>query len=123
MLRRTWPAMSGVAHLKKPPGLPVAWMATSVPSVASSSSYRTSIGNGRSTVSSTSLSGSCRETTYPTASRPGQPGLLVQGATVERTAKFLGRTFTYATMAVDVRPVVLVHRPRGDVAVARAILF
>lgn len=30
-----------------------------------------------------------------TASRPAQPGLLVEGATVERTAKFLGRTFTY----------------------------
>ena len=30
-----------------------------------------------------------------TASRPAQPGLLVEGATVERTARFLGRSFTY----------------------------
>lgn len=30
-----------------------------------------------------------------TSSRPTQPGPLVQGATVERTAKFLGRTFDY----------------------------
>src|SRR5664279_1526997 len=30
-----------------------------------------------------------------TASRPAQPGPLVTGATVERTARFLGRTFTY----------------------------
>jgi hypothetical protein len=30
-----------------------------------------------------------------TASRPAQPGRLHKGSTVERTAKFLGRTFTY----------------------------
>src|SRR5256885_17164139 len=30
-----------------------------------------------------------------TASTPARPGPLVAGATVERTAKFLGRTFTY----------------------------
>lgn len=30
-----------------------------------------------------------------TASTPALPGPLVAGATVERTAKFLGRTFTY----------------------------
>src|ERR1044072_8229545 len=30
-----------------------------------------------------------------TPSTPAQPGPLVQGATVERTAKFLGRAFTY----------------------------
>jgi hypothetical protein len=30
-----------------------------------------------------------------TSSRPAQPGPLVEGATVERTGKFLGRTFTY----------------------------
>jgi hypothetical protein len=30
-----------------------------------------------------------------TASTPAQPGPLVEGATVERTARFLGRTFTY----------------------------
>lgn len=30
-----------------------------------------------------------------TASRPSQPGPLVEGATVERTARFLGRSFTY----------------------------
>ena len=30
-----------------------------------------------------------------TASTPAQPGPLVLGATVQRTAKFLGRTFSY----------------------------
>ena len=30
-----------------------------------------------------------------TSSSPAQAGPLVQGSTVERTAKFLGRTFTY----------------------------
>ena len=30
-----------------------------------------------------------------TSSTAAQPGPLVQGASVERTAKFLGRTFTY----------------------------
>ena len=30
-----------------------------------------------------------------TSSSPAQPGPLVQGASVERTASFLGRTFTY----------------------------
>ena len=30
-----------------------------------------------------------------TSSRPDQPGPLVQGATVARTARFLGRTFDY----------------------------
>lgn len=30
-----------------------------------------------------------------TDSRPAQPGPLVEGAVVERTARFLGRTFTY----------------------------
>jgi hypothetical protein len=30
-----------------------------------------------------------------TSSRPAEPGPLAPGATVERTAKFLGRTFTY----------------------------
>lgn len=30
-----------------------------------------------------------------TSSSPAQPGPLVQGASVERTANFLGRTFTY----------------------------
>ena len=30
-----------------------------------------------------------------TASRPARPGLLVEGATVKRTARFLGRSFTY----------------------------
>ena len=30
-----------------------------------------------------------------TASTPAQPGPLVPGATVQRTAKFLGRTFSY----------------------------
>lgn len=35
MLLRTWRAMTGVAQPKKRPGVPVAWMATSVPSGAS----------------------------------------------------------------------------------------
>ncbi len=39
-----------------------------------------------------------------TASRPTQPGPLVQGAIVERTARFLGRTFTYGYL-------VTVHEP------------
>lgn len=39
-----------------------------------------------------------------TSSNAAQPGLLVQGASVERTAKFLGRTFTYGY-------VVTVHEP------------
>jgi hypothetical protein len=30
-----------------------------------------------------------------TSSRPARPGPLVAGSTVERTARFLGRTFTY----------------------------
>ncbi len=30
-----------------------------------------------------------------TSSTPAQPGRLTQGSTVEREAKFLGRTFTY----------------------------
>ena len=30
-----------------------------------------------------------------TSSRPAQPGPLVAGSTVDRTARFLGRTFTY----------------------------
>jgi hypothetical protein len=30
-----------------------------------------------------------------TSSRPAQPGSLVKGATVERTARFLGREFVY----------------------------
>src|SRR5664279_2554498 len=32
-----------------------------------------------------------------TASTPNQPGPLMLGATVERTAKFLGRTFRYGS--------------------------
>jgi hypothetical protein len=39
-----------------------------------------------------------------TASRPQQPGLLREGATVVRTARFLGRTFDY-------RYVVTRHEP------------
>jgi hypothetical protein len=36
-----------------------------------------------------------------TSSRPAQPGPLAQGATVERTAKFLGRTFTYGYIVTE----------------------
>src|SRR6266498_459757 len=39
-----------------------------------------------------------------TASRPAQPGPLVAGATVERTAKFLGRTFTYGYVVTNHEP-------------------
>jgi Polyketide cyclase / dehydrase and lipid transport len=39
-----------------------------------------------------------------TGSRPAQPGPLVQGATVERTAKFLGRTFDYGYVVTQHDP-------------------
>jgi hypothetical protein len=39
-----------------------------------------------------------------TASRPAQPGLLAVGSTVERDARFLGRTFTYGYVVTDHRP-------------------
>ena len=39
-----------------------------------------------------------------TASRPAQPGPLVAGATVERTAKFLGRSFTYGYVVTEHQP-------------------
>jgi hypothetical protein len=39
-----------------------------------------------------------------TASRPAQPGPLVRGATVERTAKFLGRTFDYGYVVSQHEP-------------------
>jgi len=39
-----------------------------------------------------------------TSSRPAQPGPLVQGASVERTAKFLGRTFTYGYVVTEHEP-------------------
>jgi polyketide cyclase/dehydrase/lipid transport protein len=39
-----------------------------------------------------------------TASTPAQPGPLVQGATVERTARFLGRTFTYGYVVTRHEP-------------------
>jgi hypothetical protein len=39
-----------------------------------------------------------------TASRPAQAGPLVQGATVERTARFLGRTFTYGYVVTAHEP-------------------
>jgi hypothetical protein len=38
------------------------------------------------------------------ASRPAQPGPLVEGATVERTARFLGRTFTYGYVVTRHQP-------------------
>lgn len=39
-----------------------------------------------------------------TASRPAQPGPLVAGATVERTAKFFGRSFTYGYVVTEHQP-------------------
>ena len=39
-----------------------------------------------------------------TSSRPAQPGLLVEGATVERTARFLGRSFTYGYVVTKHEP-------------------
>src|SRR5262245_38168063 len=39
-----------------------------------------------------------------TASRPARPGPLEKGATVERTAKFLGRTFTYGYVVTAHEP-------------------
>ena len=39
-----------------------------------------------------------------TASRPAQPGPLVEGATVERTARFLGRTFRYGYVVTRHEP-------------------
>jgi hypothetical protein len=45
-----------------------------------------------------------------TSSRPTQPGPLVEGTTVERTAKFLGRTFTYGYAVTRHEPDQLVER-------------
>ncbi len=39
-----------------------------------------------------------------TASRPAQHGLLVEGATVERDARFLGRRFTYGYVVTAYEP-------------------
>ena len=39
-----------------------------------------------------------------TASRPAQDGPLVAGATVERTARFLGRSFTYGYVVTKHEP-------------------
>jgi hypothetical protein len=39
-----------------------------------------------------------------TASRPSQDGPLVAGATVERTARFLGRSFTYGYVVTEHDP-------------------
>jgi hypothetical protein len=39
-----------------------------------------------------------------TASTPAQPGPLTTGATVERTARFLGRTFTYGYVVTHHEP-------------------
>src|SRR5262249_54969309 len=39
-----------------------------------------------------------------TSSRPAQPGPLVKGATVERTARFLGRAFTYGYVVTEHEP-------------------
>lgn len=39
-----------------------------------------------------------------TASTPARPGPLVEGATVERTARFLGRTFTYGYVVTRHEP-------------------
>jgi hypothetical protein len=39
-----------------------------------------------------------------TSSTPGQPGLLVAGASVERTARFMGRTFRYGYVVTQHEP-------------------
>lgn len=39
-----------------------------------------------------------------TSSKPAQPGPLVRGARVERTAKFLGRSFTYGYVVTAHQP-------------------
>jgi hypothetical protein len=39
-----------------------------------------------------------------TDSRPAQPGPLTTGATVERTARFLGRSFTYGYVVTEHEP-------------------
>jgi hypothetical protein len=39
-----------------------------------------------------------------TDSRPAQPGPLVEGATVQRTARFLGRSFTYGYLVTAHEP-------------------
>jgi hypothetical protein len=39
-----------------------------------------------------------------TASTPAQPGPLVEGASVERTARFLGRRFTYGYVVTGHEP-------------------
>ena len=39
-----------------------------------------------------------------TSSRPAQPGRLVKGATVERSAKFLGRSFDYGFVVTEHEP-------------------
>jgi hypothetical protein len=39
-----------------------------------------------------------------TSSRPATPGPLVRGATVERTARFLGRTFDYGYIVTEHEP-------------------
>ena len=44
-----------------------------------------------------------------TASRPAQPGLLALGSTVERDARFLGRSFTYGYVVTAHEPARLVE--------------
>jgi Polyketide cyclase / dehydrase and lipid transport len=44
-----------------------------------------------------------------TDSRPARPGPLVEGATVERTARFLGRSFTYGYVVTAHEPDALVE--------------
>ena len=39
-----------------------------------------------------------------TSSRPARPGPLVEGAKVERTARFLGRTFRYGYVVTEHQP-------------------
>jgi hypothetical protein len=39
-----------------------------------------------------------------TSSKPARPGRLEQGSTVERTARFLGRTFTYGYVVTRHEP-------------------
>jgi hypothetical protein len=44
-----------------------------------------------------------------TSSRPAQPGRLVRGATVERSARFLGRKFDYGYLVTEHEPDQLVE--------------
>lgn len=48
-----------------------------------------------------------------TSSTPARPGTLVEGSTVERTARFLGRTFEYGYVVTRAEPDRLVEMTVG----------